>query len=119
MRDDDGFRCRFSSSTSDDIYDDNTEERNGGEMSSFSCALNVMLRDVRVCECVCVCVCLRGGGEFVVKKFTKTRISHLSIYFRLFYFVRTQMLDENVPSVTASIIDGNSDRVAAVIHRER
>jgi len=29
------------------------------------------------------------------------------------------MLDENVPSVTASIIDGNSDRVAAVIHRER
>jgi hypothetical protein len=53
MRDDDGFRCRFSSSTSDDIYDDNTEERNGGEMSSFSCALNVMLRDVRACECVC------------------------------------------------------------------
>ena len=73
------------------------------------------------CVSVCMCVCLRGGGEFVVskEKISQTRISHLSIYFRLFYFVRTQMLDENVPSVIASIIDGNSDRVAAVIHRER
>ena len=76
MRDDDGFRCRFSSSTSDDIYDDNTEERDGGEMSSFSCALNVMLRDVRACVCVCVRVFERRRRRICGEKIYEN--SHLT-----------------------------------------